>query len=290
MEQKADLQQVMLGYQRNEITEHHIYCRLARLEKSQQNRDVLERIGTDELRHYHAWREHTGQDVTADRWRIGWYFWISRILGLTFGIKMMERGEANAQENYELLDGVVEDVQAMAAEEKDHEAQLVNLLDEERLHYVGSVVLGLNDALVELTGSLAGLTLALQNTRLIALSGLIVGLAASLSMAASQYLSTKEEKNDKEPLKSSVYTGIAYVVTVMALIAPYLVVVNPFISLLCTLGIAVLIIAAFNYYVSVASDRPFKKHFLEMAAVSLGVAALSFVIGYFVRAVLGTDV
>ena len=46
------------------------------------------------------------------------------------------------------------------------------MLDEERLRYIGSVVLGLNDALIELTGALAGLTLALQNTQLNLLLGL----------------------------------------------------------------------------------------------------------------------
>ncbi|MFO7814951.1 MAG: hypothetical protein R6V14_04350 [Halanaerobiales bacterium] len=40
-------------------------------------------------------------------------------------------------------------------EEEEHEQKLLNMLEEERLNYVGSVVLGLNDELVELTYSLA---------------------------------------------------------------------------------------------------------------------------------------
>jgi len=73
------------------------------------------------------------------------------------------------------------------------------------------MVLGLNDALVELTGTLAGLTFALKNTRLIALSGLITGIAATLSMAASEYLSARTEQESSRALKSSLYTGGAYV-------------------------------------------------------------------------------
>lgn len=290
MDIAVDLLPVMLAYQRVEITEYNIYKKLARIEKSPGNREVLEMIAADELRHAEFWREHTGHDVGPVRWKVFLYFWVSRILGLTFGIKLMERGESAAQVNYEALAGTVPGVETLTADENDHESKLLGMLDEERLHYMGSVVLGLNDALVELTGGLAGLTLALGNTRLIALSGTIVGIAAAMSMAASEYLSTKEEADGKEPVKSSIYTGIAYTITVILLIVPYLVLENPYLCLGWTLSVAVLIIAAFNYYISVAGDRPFRKHFLEMAGVSLGVALLSFGVGYIVRAFLGVEV
>jgi VIT1/CCC1 family predicted Fe2+/Mn2+ transporter len=167
------------------------------------------------------------------------------------------------------------------------------LLEEERLLYISSVVLGLNDALVELTGALAGLTLALQDTRLIALSGLITGIAAALSMGASEYLATKSShdgETNKNPFKASIYTGSAYIVTVFVLILPYLLLENFYLCLALTLTAAVVIVAIFNYYVSVAQDVSFKERFTEMAGLSLGVAALSFGVGYIVRALLGVDV
>ena len=52
------------------------------------------------------------------------------------------------------------------------------------------------------------LTLAMQNTRLIALSGLITGIAATLSMASSEYLSSKSEGRP-DAFKSATYTGIS---------------------------------------------------------------------------------
>lgn len=171
-------------------------------------------------------------------------------------------------------------------------------LGEERLRYTGSMVLGLNDALVELTGALAGLTLALRDARLIALTGSVTGLAAALSMAASSYLSTKSEETTptrsgapgKNPLKASVYTGTAYILTVLVLILPYLVLSNYYVSLACTLASAIAIIAGFNYYISVARSEPFKGRFLEMAGLSLGVAAFSFLVGFLLRTLLGVDV
>jgi VIT1/CCC1 family predicted Fe2+/Mn2+ transporter len=143
---------------------------------------------------------------------------------------------------------------------------------------------------VELTGVLAGLTLALQNTKLIALTGSITGIAAALSMGASEYLSTKSEQTIKNPLKASVYTGGTYLITVVLLVLPYLVLKNYYVCLGLTLAGAVLIIAVFNYYIAVAKDEPFRKRFLEMTGLSLCVAAFSFLIGFLIRTSLGIDI
>jgi VIT1/CCC1 family predicted Fe2+/Mn2+ transporter len=280
----------LLAYQKAEITEHHIYTRLARTVKSPENRPILERIAADELRHYHRWRTHSGQDVQPDRLKVWWYCLISRVFGFTFGIKLMERGEEGAQDSYASFGAVLPEAEVIAREEEEHEAALIALLDEERLRYTGSIVLGLNDALVELTGALAGLTFALQNTKLIAMTGAITGIAAALSMAASEYLSTKSEETTKDPVRASLYTGIAYVVTVLVLILPYLVLTNYYVCLVCTLTAAILVIGFFNYYISVAKDVPFKRRFLEMAGLSLSVAALSFGIGFILRTVFGIEV
>lgn len=285
-----EIREKLLTYQRNEITEHHIYVKLAGTVKSPENRQVLEKIADDERRHYQDWRKYTQQDVKPDRLAIWKYYWISRILGFTFGVKLMEQGEEGAQESYEQLREAIPEADAIIREENEHENALLELLDEERLRYTGSIVLGLNDALVELTGALAGLTFALQNTRLIALTGSITGIAAALSMGASEYLSTKSEETAKHPVRASIYTGGAYVVTVLILILPYLIFQNFYVCLMCTLVAAVLIIGFFNYYISVAKDVPFRRRFLEMTGLSLGVAALSFLIGVVVRTFLGVDV
>lgn len=290
MPMEAELHRLLLVFQTNEITEYHIYTRLAKSIKSPQNRAILEKIAEDELKHYHLWRKYTNQDAKPNRLLIWFYYLVSRIFGFTFGIKLMERGEENAQVNYAQLRGKIIEIDLFIQDENTHEQALVNLLDEESLHYAGSVVLGLNDALVELTGALAGFTLALQNTQLIALTGLITGIAAALSMGASEYLSTRSEDSGKNPLKASIYTGVAYILTVAILILPYLILENYYLCLALSLISAVLIIAIFNYYISVAKDEPFRRRFAEMATISLGVATFSFIIGFFIRSALGVEI
>ncbi len=280
--------------QRNEITEYHIYTRLADKIKHEGNTEVLRQVGQDERSHYDFWQGISGKEVKPSRWRIFFFFWIARIFGITFGIKLMEQGEDRAQKNYVSLCAQFPEAKRIIEDEEAHEQALLAMLHEEHLQYVGSMVLGLNDALVELTGTLAGLTFALNNARLTALSGLITGIAASLSMAASEYLSARSGKGDGEdsahPLKSSLYTGTAYVLTVALLVVPYLVLSNPFMALAWTIANVVLVILIFNFYIAVAKGLSFRRRFWEMFTISIGVAALSFGIGLLVKMLLGVEV
>ncbi len=284
------MREKIIEYQRNEITEHHIYKKLAKKIKNAENRKVLEKIAEDELNHYNIWKKYTNLDVRPNKLTIWKYYVISRLLGLSFGLKLMEKGEENAQDVYKNLNLNSEEAFHIITEESEHESEILRMLDEDFLNYTSSIVLGLNDALVELTGAIAGFTLALKSSRLIALVGLVTGIAASLSMASSEYLSTKSEGGTKNPVKASIYTGIAYILTVLVLIFPYLMLTNYLTCLVITVIVAVLIIFAFNYYISVAKELSFKKQFLEMAGLSLGVATLSFFIGYLLRALIGVDI
>jgi VIT1/CCC1 family predicted Fe2+/Mn2+ transporter len=290
MELSPALRQRLLAAQKNEITEHHIYTRIAASLPQAENRRVLEQIAADELRHYNGWKKYTGAEASPKWLTVWFYVLIARVLGFTFGVKLMEQGEEGAQVNYAEIAKDIPEASQVHQDEEEHEAKLLEMLDEERLRYAGSVVLGLNDALVELTGALAGLTLALGDVKLIALSGLVTGIAASLSMAASEYLSTSSEQTDKNPIRAAIYTGIAYVLTVTLLILPYLLLQNAYLSLAIALSTAVLIIAIFNFYIAVAKGEDFRRRFTEMAGLSLSVAAFSFVIGYFIRQWLGVEI
>ena len=276
--------------QQNELTESVIYEKIAAFAKGDVNKETLLRLAREEKAHYEIWKKYTGVEMKPETGKILKYTLIARILGFTFAVKLMEKGEENAQDEYHVLTAEVAESTAIRQQEEEHEQALLGMLDEERLQYVGSMVLGLNDALVELTGSLAGFAFALQNTRLIALSGLIVGISATFSMASSEFLAARSEGRS-DALKSCSYTGIAYLLTVIALIAPYLIFpTTQFIpALICMLAVVILIIAGFTYYTSVAQDQPFKNRFLEMALISISVAVVSFIVGILAKKFLGVD-
>ncbi len=276
--------------QKSEITEFHVYSRLAKSMKGK-NKKILQKIANEENSHAEFWKRYSQKDIKPSQWKIFKFFWIAKILGFTFAIKLMEKGEEVAQINYEEMSKDIPEARKLVDEEEEHEKQLIELLNEERLDYIGSIVLGLNDALVELTGALAGFTLAFQNTHIIALAGLITGIAASFSMASSEYLSNKADGQEAEKaFKAAIYTGIAYILTVILLVLPFFLVHNYLICMGLTLLIAILIILFFNLYVSIAKDVPFRKRFLEMVTISMGVAGFSFFVGYLIRVVFGIDI
>jgi len=290
-----------LASQRNEITEHLIYAQLARIAGDAENKTVLSRISQEEKGHYGTFMKFTGREVAPNKITFWKYVLVSRVFGITFGIKLMESGERKAQVNYAALAKEIPEARRVQQDEEAHEKLLIAMLDEERLRYAGSVVLGLNDALVELSGALAGLTFALQKPELIGVTGLITGIAAALSMASSEYLSTQTEaaakpaertKNvfRKDPLKAAMYTGAIYLATVLLLVVPYVVLSNVYESLAAMLATVIVIIALFTYYLSVVRETPFWGQFKQTAGISLGIAAISFGIGVLVKTVWGIQI
>ena len=240
----------LLRFQQNEITESLLYTQLAAIEKDPSNKEVLLQIANDEKGHYTILKKYTGQEISPNKLRVTKYYWLARILGITFAIKLMEGSEESAKNDYASYDEYP-DLQQIARDEDEHEQ------------------------------------------RLIALTGSITGIAAALSMASSEYLSTKSEngnENGKHPVKASIYTGIAYIFTVVALVAPFIFISNVLMALGLMLIIALSIIALFNYYYSIARSESFRKRFTEMAVLSFSVAALSFLIGYALKEFTGIDV
>ena len=214
----------------------------------------------------------------------------------------MERGEELAKKVYgELADRFPDFRHRILIDEQRHEKELIGLLNDIRLSYAGSIVLGLNDALVEFTGTLAGLTLAIPDTRLIGVTGIVLGVAASLSMASSEFLSSREKGQEHapdeagespvvSPLKSALYTGVSYITTVAILTTPYFLTDELYQAMAMMLGGALVVIALYTYYISTARSTPFWPRFFEMLGISMGVAVISFGVGYLLRVFLNVEV
>tara|TARA_B100000900_G_scaffold327704_2_gene287873 strand:+ start:246 stop:1079 length:834 start_codon:yes stop_codon:yes gene_type:complete len=275
-----------------EKTEMEVYRRLANREKNSKNKKIFEKISLQENNHYNILKEKTNEDVNYSIIRVQFHVLVTIFLGLTFSLKLMEKIEGSAADEYRELG--YDDI---AKEEDEHEEELLSLLEEDALNYLSSIILGLSDALVELTGALVGLTLAFQELRIVALAGLVTGISASFSMAASEFLATKEENENRSPIKAALFTGLSYIATVLLLVTPYLLLdsenqvifgLEPHLqALIITFIIGLFIIALFNFYVSVAQDKSFKGKFIEMGLILLVVTFISFIIGLTLREYIG---
>lgn len=287
----SEIKKLLLIRQRDEVTGAILYAKLAQKEKHEHNKKLLSQMAQDERDHAATWAKLTQEKVMPDHGKIRRLVFLSKLLGFTFVLKIIQKDEQMAQVEYDKMIQEFPEAIEIEQDERRHEERIIEMLDEERLQYVGSMVLGLNDALVELTGTIAGMTFALQNTQLVALSGIITGISATLSMAASNYLAERADGNPNA-FKSSLYTGIAYLITVVFLVAPYLIFSNEMYlgALITMLVFVILIIFFFNFYISVAKGYNFKRRFVEMAGISLSVTVISFLIGLAAKALLGIDV
>lgn len=277
----------------NEMTESEVYARLAELEKNEANKKILKRISEDEKYHAAMISKLVQIDgLRVNKFKVRKLVVFARLFGLTFSLKLMERGEDFASKKYRCVVSEYPELAKIAEDEERHEKELLGMLDDAHLNNMGSIVLGLNDALVELTGALAGFSHAMCEPNQVAKLGLITGMAAAMSMAASSFLSaradakandTAGEEENKSPMISAFYTGIAYVITVFLLVAPYFIFSNLYCALISMLLIAFAIIAFFNFYLSVARETSFRRGFLEMAGISTIVALISYAIGTLLR-------
>jgi VIT1/CCC1 family predicted Fe2+/Mn2+ transporter len=273
--------------QKFEITEFYILKNLSQRVKSENSRKVLNSLADYSDKHYKFLKNYTKRNLKENDLVVLFYVVIAKISGVTFAFKLLEGREAKAVKIYQEISKTIPEFKELVKDEEENEEAARRLINEESVKYIGSIVLGLNDALVELTGALAGFTLAMQNNKMIGSAGLITGIAAAMSMASSEYMSTKADMNaGKNPIKASIYTGITYMITVLLLITPYFISKNYITSLFITLGVAGVIILVFAFYASVVQGTSFWKRFGESILVSFGIAAISFLIGYLVRTFL----
>ena len=291
-----DFYNAIIKLQRDELFEKEVYLHIAKFIKDDKDRETLIRIANSEVEHYEIWKKYTKVDVKPSKIKVYIYTFFAWLLGYTFVIKIMEKiqggfNEIIVKKFFTEINENIPNIDKILKDEEEHEEKLIQMIDEEKLQYVGSMVLGLNDALVEFTGSLAGWTFAMQSNKLILLAGIITGISATLSIASSEYLSAKNE-GEENPLKSAIYTGIAYIITVIILLIPYAILPNEYFihSLIIMLLFVIIIIAAFNFYISVAKDLNFKEKFKEISLISLSVASVSFIIGILVKKFIGIDI
>lgn len=282
---------IMLSFQKDELTSYYIYSFFSKMVKDEKNSKILKQIAEDERSHAHVWKQYTNEDVKPSYLKIIWFKILFFILGYTFVIKSLELHEFEGIQALDDLKKEIPEVKKIIKQEKEHEKQLIEMLDEERLNYVGAMVLGLNDALVELTGTIAGMTFVLMNTTLIAMAGIITGVSATLSMAASNYLAERADGNPNA-LKASLYTGLTYLLTVVFLVLPYLFMPTDMYlpALFCMIATVIFLVFIFNYYIAVVKSEPFWGKFIEMTGISLSVALIAFLLGLGAKTLFGLDI
>lgn len=277
--------QVALRYAEEELFNVHLYRWLSEWVRDSNLQKVLAHFAEEEGKHYDFWKKWSAEPVRYSVWRLRWYQFWAWILGPTFILRLLERREHKTIAEYRRIAVTLpepdrERLLSLISEEETHESELLAAVgaQEPRLKYIGFIVLGLSDAIIEVTGVHAGF-LGVSHRPLVAgIAGLIVGFSASISMASAAYLQAKQSTG-VSPVRSAAYTGIAYVLAVIVLALPYFLYGSMGGAFWSSVVLAVLLIAAFVYYSSVLSERSFRREVLESLVVLGATTVLSFLFG-----------
>ena len=288
--EKVNLRKALIQ-QQNEINDYTIYKRLAFYQDDLNNKIVFEKIAKEEKVHYNFWLKITKQEIQAQKLVVWWFILLVKVLGTSFALKSLEKREEGAEEFYKELFEIYPESREIYKQESEHELELIEMLKDKKLVYAGAIVLGMNDALVELTGTLSGIALAFDKSIVVGFTGLIMGIAASLSMAGSAYFEAKENPSQIiKPITYSLYTGVSYILTTAILVAPFFIFETMAYSLIMMFICAFLAIISYNFYISVAKDLNFTTRVLQMSMITFGVAIISFLIGYIVKYYFGIEI
>jgi VIT1/CCC1 family predicted Fe2+/Mn2+ transporter len=283
----------------DEYRDHYIYTALGRREKDPERRRILEKLAEEEYKHYMFWKRLLGGKCEAKVSKLFlWIIILSRlVLGLTFTLKMLERGEEKTIQEYKDYLGNLsgedrKELEQIIEDEESHESSLMSQIDEAVVRYMSFIVLGLADAIVEITGVHAGFLGVTSSTIVAGIAGLVVGFSAAISMASAAYLQAKHDF-EKNPVSSALVTGLSYIGAVVVLASPYFATHNMLLAFLVSVSFAITLIATFTFYGSVVFDKKFLREFVESTGLMLGTAFAAYFFGevlgvYFgVRGVFG---
>lgn len=278
------MQHTLKEFAQDEVLAYHLYNMISLEQTKDTHIGILTNIALQEKKHLGMLNELLEEKVDINSYSKAKYLYykiILKLFGVIFTLRLFEKRERKSHQKYAKYVNEFPIIEEIVAEEKKHEDKLDDILKDKKLLYASSIILGLNDALIEMSGAIAGFTFALAASKEIAIVSLIMGVAASLSMAASEYLSAKADDH-AHPVRSAGYNFITYIVVVALLILPY-VFLDKFIALGVMISLVLLIIFVFNVYLSIAKKQSLLKNFLTMTVIAIGVASISFLIGLLIN-------
>jgi VIT1/CCC1 family predicted Fe2+/Mn2+ transporter len=314
MESREEMEKSFL---KDELLDHETYLRLKKSEKSSEIRSLLQRLADKEEEHIRIWSMLLGKASSSVKKPafIGVRVFLLRLLRKTLGIgfvtRLLERDEESGLERYKagLKSGVMSErdkkyLRRVIGDEAEHETSFAGKVEQYsgELGYTQSIILGLNDGLVEIVAMVAGLATVATSSFIVVIIGLIAGISGTLSMAGGVYLSSKseglvEDAMDKEkktvrvsPSKEGYYTGIYYFVGALIAILPFIFGVGGAVGILLSIVLVSIALVIASTIIAVISGTSIRKRSLEMLAVSLGAAFVTILFGTFAKIHFGVSI
>jgi VIT1/CCC1 family predicted Fe2+/Mn2+ transporter len=299
----------------DEITSYSIYSKLVGMEGSKELKRLFKMLADKEKEHINIWKtllRKAGGEAGRPRFlsvNISVLLLIKKMLGVAFVIKLLERSEKSGFINYkmalsnkEFSEEEKRRIRAILKDESEHERALVNTV----IGYKGalssthSVILGLNDGLVEILALVAGLATVATTSLIVVVVGMIAGISGTLSMSGGVYLSSKssslvegsikERKSRGAARKEAYYTGLYYFIGALIVVLPFVIGLGGTAGILTSILLVSVSLIAASAVIAVISDTSIRRRSLETLVISLGAATATILFSTLVKTYLGVRI
>ncbi|MEZ0323540.1 MAG: VIT1/CCC1 family protein [Hydrogenothermaceae bacterium] len=197
-----------------ELLDRNLYRELASSVKDKDLKENLLRIAKAEEKHSNFWKnflEKRGVKVEEnlkEPIKLKFIKFLARFINPLYLISILESGESSALKAYyeflsstELDEYESKSLKMIILDELEHETYFEKVAEKLGLNNVRDIILGMNDGLVEIMGTVAGFTAVYENNpQIIGVSGLVVGIAGALSMGIGAFVSVRSQKQVNEAL------------------------------------------------------------------------------------------
>jgi VIT1/CCC1 family predicted Fe2+/Mn2+ transporter len=290
----------------NEQLHSGVYSVLARDEKDQSLKGILKKLSYLEHRDIELWSRLLDVDsikMPKMRMRLTVLLMsaLRKVLGLAMTIKIIGYRESVLYDHLRATtnvfktkskEGVI--IRRIEKNVLENEGPLERKILEYSpvLNNIRDVTMGMYDGIIEVLAATVGIAAVLQAPLLILLSGFIVAMSGTLSMVGSTYLSVEYEKGlslhgkSHSPKKAATYTGLMYFMGSMCPLIPFMFGVSGYTGAAIAVVIATAVLMVVSTLISIASGTSIKERMLKSLVISLGIAAVTTVIGTVARTAL----
>jgi VIT1/CCC1 family predicted Fe2+/Mn2+ transporter len=270
---------------------------LAYGERNPEIKRLMLQLADEEWKHAKEWFDVLGRkrDIYKDRGEtraMRSILALRRIIGLELAIKFMEHSEKLLEQRLApYASPAVRKVLGSEGNENRYKTMILEYSNV--LGNIRDVVFGMNDGLVEILAATAGIGAAIQQPLLVLTAGLIVAISGTLSMGGGAYLATeygsaveKKKKADYiggSPKTSAFYVAVSYIIGALFPLAPFVAGMSGYTAIAASVILTAIVLVFSSTIISIVSDTSATERAAKTLAITLGIAAITIIIGFYAR-------
>ena len=280
---RPDTLKIVREMQRREALASAVYKFLAR-KVNGRGGEMLMRVAGEKNANAETLSRWTDKSARAPLLKVWGWRLISLIFGSSFVISRLEAGEAEARPYFSATADEVPEAAMISESGERHRIQLREILNQEGLRGIGSIVTGLYSAVLLILGSLSGFITVLNDKRAVAVAGFCTGVAAVLAAAVTGYASQKAATGRQRPAGAAFSALVLGIAVAALLVSPFFCAGGAWGSLMFSLAGAAAVLALLAFFASVVRQETYFVVFLEMLLMTVGVTLLSMLVVWIAKA------